>query len=147
MFLFPLTNPIKILLVVMLIWTNVIFFWKGCGNMMLTLHTKEDRTYTCFIWKGKRVARRPISPTTRSTRENASSLVSLCSPFDRNSKISSFEEERSDVGRQSNKVRLKSGLNRSLGRPPGRPRYSAEDLDRPPDRHHGKEQRRIPVDG
>ena len=157
MFLFSLTNSIKIMLLVILsIWTNVIFFWKRRDNMMLTLFTRVKRIYIyIFTWKGKRVAMRQIPPTPTSTQENASSFVSQCNQFDRNSRASSFEEGRTDVRRQSQKIRLNRRSNTGLGRLPGWSIKSAEDIGLPPgrstynregNREETKSPGRLPVD-
>ena len=73
---------------------------------------------------------RPVSPTPSSTKEKADKLVSLYNQVDRNSRMSSFKEGGTDVGRQSNKTRLNNGPDKNLGRP----RYSAQDVGRPPNR-------------
>jgi len=82
-----------------LIWTSAIFFWKDHGNMMSMLPIEEERTYMC-TWKGKRVAMRPIPPTTRSIKKRVPSPIYLRNQSDRNSRVSSFEERGIDVGDQ-----------------------------------------------
>ena len=51
-----------------------------------------------FTWKGKRVAMRPISPITRSTKKRVPSPVFWRNQSDRNLRASSFEKGGTDVG-------------------------------------------------
>ena len=77
MFLFQLTNFIKILLLVIwLTWTNVIFFWEDYGNTMLVQPTGVKGTSICSIGRKKRVAMRPILSTPKPTKERESKLWS-----------------------------------------------------------------------
>ena len=78
MFLFQLTNIIKISFLVMwLTLTHVVLFWGDHGNTMLMLTTGIKWTSTCIIGKGKRVSIRPIPPTLKSTKEKESKFVSI----------------------------------------------------------------------
>ena len=137
-----MTNSIKISLFLMLsMGTNVILFlgrpWQHDADA-----THKDKgihvyVWVCvcvFTWKSKRVAMKPIPPIPTSIQEKASSLVSLCNPFDQNSRESYFEEWGTDVRRQSQNTRLNKRSNTSLDWLASRLIKSTEDVSRSPDR-------------
>ena len=103
-------------------------------------HKGKENMYM-FTWRGKRVVMRPISPTSKSTKEKASKLVSMNNRgksrywdqtfpqaefakdshvhglIDWHSRTSSFEKRGTDVRRQSKNLRFNSGPDRSLSKP------------------------------
>ena len=78
MFLFQLTNFIKIsLLVILSRWISVIFFWGDHDNMML-MRPIEAKLIYVFIWKDKRIAMKHITLSLKPQKEEKPKFISIC---------------------------------------------------------------------
>ena len=92
-----------------------------------TTHKERENIYV-FTWRGKRVAMRPIPAPPESTKKKVSLLISLGHQLDRNSRVSSFEEEGTDVGELGSRLKFIKGPGGTPGRSPGRPGNMKKEL-------------------